>query len=79
VKLKGYNRNESRITRNSSRNSAEESSDSCYSHILRGVLLGAGMPSCHHVGFQQCSFQVDMMVIQGLVDSSQNLRIEKEE
>lgn len=66
-------RNELGITGNSSRNGAEKSRDSCYGHILRGVLLGAGMPSCHHIGFQQCPFQVHMMVIQSLVDSSQNL------
>lgn len=34
------------------------------------------MPSRHHVGFQQCPFQVHMMIIQGLVDSSQNLKTE---
>lgn len=67
-------RNESGITRNSSRNGAEESSDSCYGDILRGVLLGAGMPGRHHVGFQQCPFQVYMMIVQSLVDSSQNLK-----
>lgn len=66
-------RNELGITGNSSRNGAEKSRDSCYGHILRGVLLGAGMPSCHHIRFQQCPFQVHMMVIQSLVDSSQNL------
>lgn len=32
------------------------------------------MPSCHHVGFQQCPFQVNMMIVQGLVDSSKNLK-----
>lgn len=32
------------------------------------------MPSHHHVGFQQCPFQVHMMIIQGFVDSSQNLK-----
>lgn len=33
------------------------------------------MPSRHHVWFQQRPFQVHMMIIQGLVDSSQNLKI----
>lgn len=31
------------------------------------------MPSSHHIGFQKCPLQVDMMVIQGLVHSSQDL------
>lgn len=34
------------------------------------------MPSRHHVGFQQCPLQVHVMIIQSLVDSSQNLKTE---
>lgn len=51
-----------------------ESCDSGHGHLLWSILLGAGMSSSHHVGLQQGALQVNMMVIQGLVDSSQDLK-----
>ena len=54
--------------------STVESCDSGHCHLLWSILLGGGMSSSHHVGLQQGSFQVNMMVIQGLVDSSQDLK-----
>lgn len=38
-----------------------------------GILLGAGMAWGDHVGLQQGAFQVDVVVTQSFVDSSQNL------
>lgn len=64
-------------TRHSSRNGTVESGDSGHGHLLWSILLGAGMPSGHHVGLQQRALQVHMMVIQGLVHSSQDLKDKK--
>lgn len=61
------------LTRHSRRNSAAKSCDSCHGDLLGGVLLGTGMPGSHHVGLEQSALQVDMVVRQGLVHSSQNL------
>lgn len=62
------------LTRHSSRNGTVEGGDGGHGHLLWSILLGAGMPSGHHVGLQQRALQVHMMVIQGLVDSSQDLK-----
>lgn len=56
------------ITRDSSGDSAPQSRHRCHGDFLRGELLGAAMSSSHHVGFQQCSLQVHMVVRQSLVD-----------
>lgn len=56
------------MTRDSSRHSAPQSRHRCHGDILRGELLGAAVSSSHHVGLQQCSLQVHMVVRQSLVD-----------
>lgn len=62
------------LTGNSCGNSPVESSDGGHSHLLWSILSGAGMSGSHHVGLQQGALQVNVMVIQGLVDSRQDLR-----
>ena len=39
-----------------------QSSHRCHADLLRGELLGAGVSSGDHVGLQQCSLQVHMVV-----------------
>lgn len=56
------------ITRDSSRDSASQSGHCGHGDLLWGELLGAGVSSSDHVGLQQCSLQVHMVIRQGLVD-----------
>lgn len=65
------------LTRYSWGNSAAQGSNSCHGNLLIGEFLGAGMPRCHHVWLEQGPLQVDVVVAQGLVYSSENLNIEK--
>ena len=46
--------------------------DCCHGNLLTGKFLGASMARGDHVGLQQCAFQIDMVVTQSLVDSSQD-------
>lgn len=66
-----------RITWNSSRNGAVESCDGSHSHLFRAVLPGTRLASSNHIGLQQRSLQVDVMVHQGFINSRQHLENEK--
>lgn len=55
------------FTRHSSGDGAPQGSHCCHGNLLRGEFLGAGMSSGHHVGLQQSSLQVNMVVRQSLV------------
>lgn len=61
------------LTWHSSRDSAPQSSHCSHGDLLRGVLCGAGVSSCDHVGLQQSALQVHMVIRQSLVHSSQDL------
>lgn len=62
-----------RLTRNCWGHSATQCRDSSHGNLLRSVLVWAGVSSCHHIRFQQGALQVDMVVGEGLVHSSQDL------
>lgn len=61
------------ITGNRSGDSAPQSGHCCHGNLLRGELLGAAVSSGHHVGLEQRSLQVDVVVRQSLVDGCQHL------
>lgn len=61
------------LTRDSRGHCATQCCDSCHGNLLMGILLGAGMAWGDHVGLQQGAFQVNVVVTQSFVDSSQNL------
>lgn len=63
------------LTRHSRRDGAPQSGHCGHGNLLRCVLLGAGVSSCHHVGLQQGALQVHVVVRQSLVHSSQNLKM----
>lgn len=63
----------SQLTRNSSRHCAPEGGDGCHGNFLWRVLLGAGVSRSDHVWLKEGTFQVHMVVGQGLVSRSQNL------
>ncbi|CAO2634842.1 hypothetical protein LEMLEM_LOCUS22824 [Lemmus lemmus] len=52
---------------------AAQCCDSCHGNLLIRIFLGTSMAWGDHVGLQQCAFQIDMVVTQSLVHSSQNL------
>lgn len=52
---------------------APQGGDCCNGNLIMCVLLGAGMAGGHHVGFEESSLQVDVVVAEGLVHSSQDL------
>ena len=54
------------------RHGALESLDSGFSNLLGSVFGLARLTGCHHVGLQQSSFQVNVVVVESLVDSGQN-------
>lgn len=62
------------LTWHSGGHGAAQGGDSCHGDLLRAVLFGAGVSSGHHVGFEQCALQIDVVVRQRLVDSCQYLR-----
>lgn len=62
------------LTRHSGGDSAPQSSHCSHGNLLRGVLLSAGVSSSDHVGLQQGSLQVHMVIRQSLIHSSQNLK-----
>lgn len=51
---------------------AAQSGDGSDGHLLGGELLGAALASGDHVGLQQGSLQVDVVVVQRLVDGGQD-------
>lgn len=61
------------LTSDSRGHCATQSCDSCHGNLLIGIFLGTSMAWGDHVGLQQCAFQVDMVVTQSLVHSSQYL------
>lgn len=61
------------LTRDCGGHGAAQGSHSCHGNLLVGVLVRAGVSSGNHVGLQQGALQVDMVVGQSLVDSSQDL------
>ena len=62
------------LTRDSRGHCAAQRRDSCHGNLLVRIFLGAGVAWGYHIGLQQGAFQVDVMVTQSLVDSSQHLR-----
>lgn len=56
-------------------NGAAQGCHCCHGNLLVAEFGGAGVTSCHHVGFQKSSLQIDMMVRQGLVAGSKDLEI----
>lgn len=50
-----------------------QGSDGGHGDLFGAVLGGAGVARGHHVGLQQGPFQVDVVVTQGFVHSSQDL------
>lgn len=61
------------LTGDCRRHSTAQGSNSGHCDLLVAVLVGAGVSGSDHVGLEQCTLQVDVMVRQGLVDSSQHL------
>lgn len=61
------------LTRDCRRHSAAQGSNSGHCDLLVAVFVGAGVSSSDHVGLEQGTLQVDMVVRQGLVDRSQDL------
>lgn len=61
------------LTWHSGGDSAPQSSHCSHGDLLRGVLCGAGVSSCDHVGFQQSALQVHVVIRESLVHSSQDL------
>ena len=61
------------FTRDSRGHCAAQRSDSCHGNLLVRKFLGTGMAWGDHIGLQQGAFQVDVVVTQSLVDSSQHL------
>lgn len=41
-------------------------------HLVRRVLLGAGLSGSHHVWFEQSTFQEDVVVVESLVHKGQH-------
>merc|ERR1711931_59287 len=52
---------------------AAQGSDGCHGDLLVGVLVRAGVSGGDHVGLEQGSLQVDVVVRQGLVHSGKDL------
>lgn len=52
---------------------AAQGSDGGHCDLLVAVFVGAGVSGSDHVGLEQGTLQVDMVVRQGLVDCSQDL------
>lgn len=61
------------LTRDCRGHSAAQGGNSCHCDLLVAVLVRAGVSGGNHVGFEQGALQVDVVVRQGLVDSSQDL------
>lgn len=61
------------FTRDSRGHCAAQCCDSCHGNLLVRKFLGAGMAWGDHIRLQQGAFQVDVMVTQSLIDSSQHL------
>ena len=61
------------LTSDSGGHRAAQSCDSCHGNLLMRVFMGAGVAWGYHIGLQQSAFQVDVVVTQSLVDSSQHL------
>lgn len=61
------------LTSDSGGHCAAQCCDSCHGNLLMRIFMGAGVPWGYHVGLQQSAFQVDMVVTQSFVDSSQHL------
>ena len=62
------------LTRDSGGHCAAQRRYSCHGSLLMRVFLGAGVAWGYHIGLQQGAFQVDVVVTQSLVDSSQHLQ-----
>lgn len=60
------------VTCNGSGDSSLECRDRGLGHLLGCVLGLARLAASHHVGFQQSSFQEDVVVVEGLVHSGQH-------
>lgn len=61
------------LTGDCRRHSTAQGSNSGHCDLLVAVFVGAGVSGSDHVGLEQCTLQVDVMVRQGLVDCSQHL------
>lgn len=63
------------LTRHRGRDSAPQSGHCGHGNLLRGELLRAGVSRSDHVGLQQSTLQVNVVVGQSLVYSRQNLQM----
>lgn len=61
------------LTRDCRRHSAAQGSNSGHRDLLVAVFVGAGVSGSDHIGFEQGTLQVDVVVRQGLVDRRQDL------
>lgn len=61
------------LTGDSGGHGAAQGGDGGHGDLLVAVLVRTGMSSSNHVGLKQSALQVDMVVRQGLVHSSQDL------
>lgn len=66
------------LTRHSGGHGAPQSGHCGHGNLLRGELLSAGVSSSHHVGLQQSTLQVHMMVRQSLVHCCKNLKMNRQ-
>lgn len=61
------------LTSDSRGHRATQCRDSCHGNLLMRIFVGAGVAWGYHIGLQQGAFQVDVVVTQSLVNSSQHL------
>lgn len=61
------------LTRDCRRHGAAQGRNSGHCDLLVAVFVGAGVSGSDHVGLEQGTLQVDVVVRQGLVDRSQDL------
>lgn len=62
-----------KLTRHRRGHSTAQGRNSCHGNLLVAILVWAGVSGSNHVGLEQSALQVDVVVGQGLVDSSQDL------
>lgn len=61
------------LTRDCRRHGAAQGSNGGHGDLLVAVFVGAGVSGSDHVGLEQGTLQVDVVVRQGLVNRSQDL------
>lgn len=61
------------LTRDCRRHRAAQGGNSGHCDLLVAVFVGAGVSGSDHVGLEQGTLQVDVVVRQGLVDRGQDL------